>query len=99
MLFTGKNKTRMLQWLLLAVVVYSLASVLSMMHQYGDAGALPRVQVVLWKVGHLMVAAWLGYGADRSIFRDRIGSWSPDLIHLRRAIIVAAFVLAMALAV
>lgn len=96
MLFAGKDKSRMLGWLLMALAVYVIAALLA--HLPGDGGQWPRAQVVLWRIGHLMIGVWLGYGADRALYRDRIDDSTPALIHIRRALIVGVIVIGMAVA-
>lgn len=92
------DKFRMAQWLLLSVLAYALATMLAGMHGATDAGMWPRVQTVLWKAGHLNLAAFLGYWIDRRAFRLRIDSASPAGEHIRRAIIIGAAMLAFCLA-
>lgn len=94
----GRDKTRMIQWLLLSLLAYVVAAILAGM---GDEGAYPRAQTVLWKVGHLNLAAYLGYWIDRNAFRDRIepDKYKPDTMqHIRRAIIIAATMIAFGMA-
>lgn len=90
--------TRMLHWLTLSIVIYCIASVMGMVPSDSPGGLMPRAQAVLWKIGHLNIAAFLGYWFDRSAFRDRLHEYSPALLHMRRAIIIAAALIAMALA-
>ncbi len=92
------DRFRMFQWLMLSIVVYFLASVLGDMTGATDAGLYPRLQTVLWKVGHLNLAAFLGYWIDRRAFRIRIDAASPAMEHIRRAIIIAAAMLAYGMA-
>lgn len=92
------DKMRMAQWLLLSLVVYLLATLLAGMHGPTDAGLYPRLQTVLWKVGHLNLSAFIGYWIDRRAFRMRIDSASPSGEHIRRAIIIGAAMLAFGLA-
>jgi hypothetical protein len=93
-----RDKTRMIQWLLLSVAVYLIAALLAGMPAASDAGQLPRLQTVLWKVGHLNLAAYIGYWIDRHAYRDRVDLTSPYLMHIRRAIIIAASMIAFGLA-
>ena len=82
------DKLRMAQWLLLAVVFYGVA--LSV--------AQPQVQTLCWKLGNVTVASFVGYWIDRRAFylhRIDVGSEPPML--LRRAIIMAAAMLAVSL--
>jgi hypothetical protein len=91
----GRDKTRMSQWLLLSLLAYVVAAILAGM---GDEGMYPRAQTVLWKVGHLNLAAYLGYWIDRNAFRDRLDPMTPYLGHIRRAIIMAATMIAFGMA-
>jgi hypothetical protein len=97
-MLANKDRTRMLHWLLLSFTVYFVASMLAMMPAATDGGQLPRAQVILWKVGHLNLAAFLGYWIDRSSFRDRITARSDSMLHLRRALIIGLTMIAFALA-
>lgn len=96
--FTSKDLTRMSHWLMLSLWAYCMASVLAGWPADTDAGLFPRIQTVLWKVGHLNLAAFIGYWLDRAAFRDRIMASTPALLHIRRAIIMAAAMLAFGLA-
>jgi hypothetical protein len=82
---------RMFHWLLLSVVLYAAAILLK------DVAALPQVQIVCWKLGHINAAAFMGYWIDRTTFRDRLHAMSEPLRQIRRAIIMAACILAVAL--
>jgi hypothetical protein len=101
------DKLRMMQWLLLSLVVYGIASALAkppgavadFLVGFGanltETGFYPRVQTVLWKCGHLNLAAYVGYWIDRNAFRGlRIGRSSPPAEQIRRAIIIGASMLA-----
>ena len=78
---------RMLPWALLAISFYLLAAIVS------D----PKVQTLLWKYGNVTGAGYLGYWLDRWLSRRRIGAESTETEGLRRAIIVAAAMLAIGL--
>jgi putative exporter of polyketide antibiotics len=93
-----RDKTRMIQWLILSVLAYILAAWFASMVQYGDSGLWPRIQTVLWKCGHLNLAAYLGFMLDRNAFRDRLYSTSPPILHIRRAIVISATMIAFGLA-
>lgn len=85
-----KDRFRMAQWLVMAAILYALA--LTVFH------AQPQLQTLCWKLGNLTVAAFVGYWIDRRAFwYARLDSLSPDLWHLRRAVIMAAAMLAVAL--
>lgn len=93
-----RDKSRMIQWLLLSLLAYGLAALMADMLQYGESGLWPRIQVVLWKCGHLNLAAYIGYMLDRNAFGDRIEPHSHHMKHIRRAIIMAATMVAFGLA-
>ena len=84
------DKLRMSQWLALALLLYLVAPVLS-------AVGMVQLSTVVWKVGHLTVAAHVGYWIDRNAFGDRITPASSDTQKLRRAIVIGCALLAMAL--
>lgn len=95
------DKLRMVQWLLLSVVAYVLAMVLAGIPTGADmdAGLWPRVQTVLWKCGHLNLAAYIGYWIDRRAFHElRISRSSHPSEQVRRAIIIGAAMLAYGMA-
>lgn len=83
-----RDKLRMAQWLAIALVLYVLAL----------ATPQPQIQTLLWKLGNVTVAAFVGYWIDRRAFWfARVDTYSPVLWHIRRAIIMAAAMLAVAL--
>jgi hypothetical protein len=82
---------RMFDWLAWAIACYVAVLLL----RFADLA--PQVQTVLWKLGNLTVAAYAGYWIDRRAFRMRIDLTSQPLEQLRRAIIMAAAMLAVAL--
>ena len=85
-----KDKFRMSQWLLLAVVFYATA-----LWVFGDQ---PQLQTLAWKLGNLTVASFVGYWIDRRAFMDaRLDPHSPPLLQMRRAMIMAAAMLAVAM--
>lgn len=93
---------RMADWLILSVLAYLTATILAAIPAptLADAHAslFPRLQTVLWKVGHLNLAAYIGYWVDRKAFRDRIYPGCPPLLMLRRALVMAACILGFGLA-
>ena len=95
-----KEYMRMCQWFLLSIAAYAIATWLSGINVSADSlnGLYPRVQSVLWKCGHLNLAAYLGYWFDRRAFRDRIWPGSPAMQHIRRAIIMGATIIGFAMA-
>lgn len=85
-----KDKFRMMQWLLIAAFFYGLALLV-----FGDQ---PQLQTLAWKLGNLTVAAFVGYWIDRRAFMDaRLDPHSPPLLQMRRAVIMAASMLAVAM--
>lgn len=76
-------------FVLLAILFYLLAWTVSDYH-------LPST--VLWKAGNATSGAYLGYWIDRHAFKGvRVGVDSPAAWHIRRAVIIAAVVLAVSL--
>lgn len=82
---------RMIDWLVWALLFHMGAIMLR------HLGLEPQIQTVMWKLGNLTLAAYAGYWIDRRVFRLRIDSASPAGEHLRRAIIVAAAMVAVGL--
>lgn len=93
------DKFRMAQWFLLSVLAYMLATLLASMPAETDAGLWPRGQVILWKCGHLNLAAYIGYWIDRRAFHSlRISRSSHPTEQIRRAIIIGSTMLAFGMA-
>jgi hypothetical protein len=84
---------RMGHWLILALLFYFAA--VCMANQGMDY--YPQAQTVLWKLGHLTIAAFAGYWIDRNAFRDRMSVDASPLLHLRRAIIIVGAMIAISL--
>lgn len=85
-----KDKFRMAQWLALAAVFYGLALTVF--------GSQPQLQTLCWKIGNLTVASFIGYWIDRRAFMGaRLDPYSPALLQVRRAIIMSAAMLAVAM--
>ncbi len=82
---------RMIDWLAWALACYAAVLVLR------GLDVAPQAQTVLWKLGNLTVAAYAGYWIDRRAFRMRIEPGSDGSEQLRRAIIMAAAMIAVAL--
>ncbi|HTD05868.1 putative holin [Undibacterium sp.] len=76
------NKLRMIQWLLVAALLYALA--LTMLR----AGYGGPLQTLTWKLGHVTMGGFAGYWLDRTAFRDRIVWDTQPLVMIRRAIIM-----------
>jgi hypothetical protein len=92
------DKFRMAQWFLLSVLAYVLATLMAGIPSETDAGMWPRVQTILWKVGHLNLAAYLGYWIDRRAFHTlRITRSSHPNEQIRRAIIIVGAMVAYGL--
>lgn len=82
------NKLRMAQWLLFAAIFYGIAMYISM----------PQIQTLCWKLGNVTVAAFVGYWIDRRAFyKKRLTGESVPTEEIRRAIIIAAAMLAVSL--
>ncbi|WP_168798510.1 hypothetical protein [Herbaspirillum sp. ST 5-3] len=95
------DKLRMVQWLLLSVLAYVLATALAGIPTgiEPEAGLWPRLQTILWKCGHLNLAAYIGYWIDRRAFHTlRITRSSHPTEQVRRAIIIGATMLAFGMA-
>jgi hypothetical protein len=89
---TMMDKMRMFQWVLISLGLYAAAALLAAGQQ------LPQVQIVLWKLGHITLAAFVGYWVDRRTFHlARIDEASSPVEHVRRAIIIGAAMLAIAM--
>lgn len=75
---------RMVRWLLIAGLLYSVAFFL-LYHGYSGP-----VQTACWKLGHVTLGSYAGYWIDRAAFRDRIRSDTDPRLMIRRAIVMAA---------
>jgi hypothetical protein len=86
------NHFRMSHWFLFAVIFYGIAIALT------QSEILPQLQVISWKLGHETIASYFGYWIDRSAFnQSRLNEESPPLLQIRRAIIIGAAMLAVAM--
>jgi hypothetical protein len=97
MAFLNKDQLRMIQWFLFSIICYAVAAVLANLQGETDAGLFPRIQTVLWKCGHLNLAAFIGYRIDRSAF-SRVGKFTEPMHQLRRAIVISAAMMAFGMA-
>jgi hypothetical protein len=89
---TTMDKLRMFQWVVIASALYFAAT------QLARHDLLPQLQIVLWKLGHITLAAFTGYWIDRQAFLcSRLGKQSPAGSEIRRAIIIGAAMLAIAM--
>lgn len=95
-IYEATLNTRMLSWLAISLAL-TAAIYLVAPHQ---------LQVTLYKLSLITTAAWLGYWIDRSLFPyarpdkiydDTFNANEMNLASLRRAIIIAACVVAAAL--
>lgn len=77
---------RMAQWLCFALVLYVAA--LNVPH--------PTAQTVLWKLGHMTIAGWVGYWIARNLLGRVHDVTAPEAV-IGRAIIVGCAMLAMAM--
>lgn len=85
-----RELARMFDWLVWAFIAYALVIV---MRRYGVE---PQLQIVLWKLGNLTIAAYAGYWIDRRAF-SRIASYSTSNEQVRRAIVVGCAMLSVGL--
>lgn len=76
---------RMLIWLALSVLAYAASSAAGADH--------PQVQVVLYKVGHVTLLAWVGYWIARQALGRVWSSTEPTRV-LARAVIMAGVIVA-----
>lgn len=82
-----KDLFRMFPWLVLAAGLYGIAMIVQN----------PQLQTLFWKLGHITVAAYLGYWLDRHL----LGRYVPEThfgTHrvLARAFIVGSVILGVA---
>lgn len=88
---------RMTQWLLLSVSAYMVATILAGIPGDADAGLYPRIQIILWKCGHLNLAAFIGYWIGRTRL-GRLHQSSTDMDRLAHAIVIGMTMLAFGMA-
>lgn len=84
------QRSRMIEWLLMAAVLYMVCITLR------SLDVEPQAQVVLWKLANVTVAAYVGFWIDARAFA-RITVTTHPLEQLRRAIVMAAAMLAVSL--
>jgi hypothetical protein len=83
------DRFRMIEWLALAIVFYVLA-----LYVFGGQ---PQLQTLCWKLGNLTVASFMGYWLDRTVFYDtRPDAVTSPIYHIRRAMVMAAAMIAVA---
>jgi hypothetical protein len=76
------DKTRMINWLLVAGLFYAVAYGMLVAEVSGP------FQTLAWKLGHVTLGGFVGYRLDRAAFRDRITPMTPPLTMIRRAIVM-----------
>lgn len=86
-----RDLTRMVDWLIWAVFAYAACIFLRAYDME------PQLQTVLWKLGNVTVAAYVGYWIDRRAFQSRITTGSTPIDTVRRAIVMAATMLSVGL--
>ena len=86
---------RMVLWLIAAIILYTIASIMAK----EGMDFYPQLQVVMWKLAHMNIAAYMGYWIDRHAFRRRLSDTSDSNQYICRAIIIAAAMLTIALGV
>lgn len=90
---TLTDKLRAWPWLALALIITALVGVIAP-HQLG---------VLAWSLSKLAFGAYLGYWIDRSIFHyarpGDLTEFEQHMAGLRRAVIIAAAILALGLGV
>lgn len=86
-----RELTRMSDWLVWALLAYTICITLRTYQ------IEPQVQIVLWKLGNLTVASYVGYWIDRRAFRTRIYDDATTFEQLRRAIIIGCAMLSVGL--
>lgn len=87
----SRDLDRMIDWLVWALCFHIAAIVLR------HYSLEPQIQTVLWKLGNLTLASYAGYWIDRRVFGLRIIRGTPPLEQIRRAIVVAAAMVAVGL--
>jgi hypothetical protein len=85
-----KDYARMIEWLLMAAVLYAACILLR------NLDVAPQAQVVLWKLGNVTLAAYAGYWIDRRAF-SRIAGIVTVSEQLRRAVVMAAAMIAVSM--
>ena len=86
-----RNVLRMFHWVIIAAFLYFIAYCLGVNEQFR------QLSTIAWKLANATVAAYFGYWFDRHLFRSRITDDSAPLLQIRRAIIVAAVILAVSM--
>lgn len=82
-----RNHTRMIEFLLLAMLLYAIAVMIPW----------PQFQTAAWKLGHITSGATMGYWIDRQLFGRISRTESVNRYrYLCRAAIVSASILGMA---
>jgi len=89
-----KEYFRMIQWLGLAAIFYTIAISIT---PPPEGGHLAQIQTGFWKAGHITSGAYLGYWIDRHLF-GRYDNGDDKYIprSMARAIVVGCAILGMA---
>jgi len=88
------DRLRMVQWLGFAAVLYAASMLVGFLGvEPGSQWAL--IQTLCWKLGNVTVAGYVGYKLDVHAFRKHITPYSNGQEQIRRAIIIAAAMLAV----
>jgi hypothetical protein len=95
--FPKLEKLRMAHWLLVSALLYGAAMTLAAFKGIDGKPLLPQLQIVFWKLGHITMAAHAGYWIDKTTFRDKLLPDSDPARQDRRAKIMAACIIAVAL--
>lgn len=93
-LWSVRDRSRMLQWLIAGIACYALAMILTFADMMVSQ---PQIQIALWKAGNVTLAAWLGYQIDRQAFPYERCKEGLHHCQLRRAIVMSAAMLAIGL--
>ncbi len=89
--FFSKDKVRMAQWLVFAVLFYGFAAYIARHPELIDWRA---AGVVSQRLGHITLAAFVGYWIDRNAFKHAQNDSSGSI---RRAMIISAAIIAISL--
>lgn len=84
------NLLRMIDWLAWAILAYVICITLRTYDME------PQIQTVMWKLGNVTVAAYVGYWLDRRAF-SRLTDENDSIDGVRRAIVMAAAMLTVGL--
>lgn len=88
---TKRNYTRMAEWLMLAILFYTLSFAAPILLSALPVEKIHLLETLTWKLGNAVVGAFLGYWADRTV-NGRIDDDSHNTRRLARAVIVVGFI-------